>query len=217
MSGQTVTDGTTHQSVNSTSVTDSLANAVSEADRQTQTRSKGETTGRSSSLSKSQAHARQNTSTRTTNLTFKQTLIPQIVTRNVVTSLQFHTKEEIEWAAAAKLKNLNTGEAVLMIDGKGVWEVLTPKANDPYAHAPKFAARKLIEWRQQLVQRPEFASPEQILTERQRFLEQLTAELGQLSQRPDAKRISLSESIPQSAPPLLIHPTDDDADPRVTL
>ncbi|MEZ6055488.1 MAG: hypothetical protein R3C01_02165 [Planctomycetaceae bacterium] len=167
MEGQTLTEGSTDN------LTATLTTAVHNAEQRT--------TAHGSGQSRSQAKAQQRTSTRTTNMTRKQTLVPKIVTKEVISGLQFYGKDEIEWAAAAELKELGTGEAVLLIDGHGVWKTQTPLAIDPFSHAPKYAAGKLQEWRQEIISRPEFASPETILRERKEFLDLLIVELRKLS------------------------------------
>jgi len=167
MEGETLTEGSTSQ------LSETLTTAVDQADRQSRARADGS--------SSSQAKARQQTSTRTANVTYKQTLVPTVVTRDIVTSLQFYSKEEIEWAAAAAIKELRTGEAILLFDGVGVWQAMTPLAKDPLSHAPKFAAQKWASWRAEIVARPEFAPPEIIQQERQEFLRLMTQELRTIS------------------------------------
>ncbi|MCA8995064.1 MAG: type IV secretory system conjugative DNA transfer family protein [Planctomycetaceae bacterium] len=206
MTGETLTNGSTDQ------LSETLTTVVERADRATQASGQGSST--------SQAQAQQRTSTRTTNLTYKQTLVPKIVTQDVVTSLQFYSRDEIEWAAAAEIKELATGEAIVMLDGVGLWKAMTPLAKDSLSHAPKYAASELRKWRKRIVSRPEFAAPETIQQERKEFLQSLVQELRTISvQRKPLKRVesSLTGEKPRHDEPLMPKPPrttdqeDDDA------
>ncbi len=199
MEGQTTTQGATD------TLTDTLTTAVRNAEQQT----KGQTGGRSTS----RADACQRTSTKTTNITYKQTLVPKIVTKEIVSGLQFYGKDEIEWAAAAELKELGTGEAILLIDGHGVWKTQTPLAVDPLGHAPKFAAGKMRQWREEIVARDEFASPEAILQERKEFLDRLIEELRKRSFT-GADR-SAQERLITGQRPMLVEPVEQEPDKRL--
>lgn len=204
MEGQTLTEGTSSQ------ISDSLSRAVHQADQETQ--GEGRTEGNS------KTNARQSTSTRTTNRTIKQTLVPTILTREVISSLQFYSKDEIEWAAASAFKQLETGEAIITVDGQGVWQCQTPVAKEPLEHAPKFASRKLNLWRDQMLQRPEFVAPETVQQEREHFLKTLTQELQLMAQQQASGRLESTGAEIQPPPQqLLIEPIDDDGDPQVTF
>jgi len=172
MTGATITEGETN------SLTDTLGEAVRVVDGDndiTSNRSNASGTSRSS------AKAQQRTSTTTNNRTVKQTLLPILETRNIVSSVQFYSSEEAAWDGASTIKNLDTGEAVVVVDGTGVWVARTPLAAEPFDHAPEFAARKLNEWRQQMLEQPMFAAPTLVLEERKEFVRKLTAELTRLT------------------------------------
>lgn len=118
-----------------------------------------------------------NTRSRGGSLTRKTTLVPRIKTRDIVTSVQFFTAEEQIIEAASRFTGLDVGTAILLIAGRGVAEVALPLAKDPLHRTPRFAARKLSELRRIVLARPEFATPEQLMDERQAFERQLIAYL----------------------------------------
>ena len=202
MEGTTTTDGTTSV------MTEALATAVRNADQQTRTATSG--------ANDNHSMATQRTSTRTTNVTVKQTLSPIIVNREVVTGVQFYSKEEIEWAAASTLAQLQVGEAVLVMDGEGVWKCKTPLAEDPLQHAPVWAAGKLTEWRSEILELPEFVSPEIIQKERSEFLKNLLSELRRMTDASRPGQLLLPDVDADNE--LLDEPPEfDDEDPDITL
>jgi hypothetical protein len=217
MTGQTTTEGTTDTQGDSSAVSNALSQAVKNVDSRTKTDGTTKTSNNSSAVSK--AKATQQTTTRTTNKTVKQTLVPILRTDEVVSSLQFFTKEEIEWAAGAVIKELKTGEAVVMVDGMGIWQTQTPEAKEPFGHAPKFAAQKLADWWAKIVKRPEFASPTAIQDERKEFLACLLKELRKLSSQQSWDRIA-DGNPPGYDRRIQLDPDDedkDDPDPNVAL
>ena len=141
-------DGTSDQ------LTETLATAVSRADAPNAVATNQNSTARGTSRGHSQTHS--DTHTTTTNdsksqtvshsRTLKQQLVPHIVTKDVVTSIQFATPEEIDREHAARMKQFLTGEAFLQIDGLATYVVQTPLASDPLLITPRFAARKLAEF-----------------------------------------------------------------------
>jgi len=203
MEGQTTTEGTSSQ------LTNTLTTAVQNVDQKTNAQ------GRSDGSSNT--NARQQTSTRTTNRTVKQTLVPTIMTKEVISSIQFYSKEEIEWAAASEFKRLGTGEAIVTIDGEGVWQCQTPLAKTPFSHAPKYAATKLKSWQNEMLQRPEFASPQQIQQEREEFLTALTSELRLLTHQQSQGTLNATGGIVQAPPRLIVDIDSDHDDPQVTF
>lgn len=188
MEGSTVTDGMTDQ------LTETLSEAVRKADG-----SSDKTKGNSSAkgTGRSHAKARQRTSTATTNRTVKQTLVPILETRDIVTSVQFFSAEDAVWDGATTIKNLDNGEAIMVIDGVGVWQTQTPLANEPLAHAPAFGARKIQAWKNEMLKLPMFASPAQVQKERDAFVRKLTQELRNLSyqQAPSERGIDGQQRI----------------------
>ncbi|MBC7821558.1 MAG: type IV secretory system conjugative DNA transfer family protein [Planctomycetaceae bacterium] len=115
---QTTAEGTSDSTGNSDTLNETLTQVVRNVDQQSRSKGHAQSSSRAHGVSKSTAQ--QQTSSRTTSTTRKQTLVPKIETHTVVSSLQFFSKEEIEWGAAALLKELDTGEAIVMVDGVGV-------------------------------------------------------------------------------------------------
>jgi hypothetical protein len=113
--------------------------------------------------------------------TRKQTLVPRIVTRDIVTGVQFYSLEEQRQIPATKLAGLATGCGFLHVAGRGTAEVRFPLAKDPFVTTPKFARRRQAEFWRQLLEQPEYASPESILAERASMLEELLIELQRLA------------------------------------
>ncbi|MCA9075280.1 MAG: hypothetical protein KDA93_09625 [Planctomycetaceae bacterium] len=183
MEGHTSTDGTAE----SNTLTSTLSEAVDATDRRTRSNADGSTS------SATHTDARQHTQTRTRGKTYKQTVLPKLKIRNVVSSVQHYATEEIDRGAAAFLAERDTGEAAVMIDGQGVFQTKVPLASLPYSHAPQFAARKLRVWKEQIHARPEFVSPQQIREERQQFLEVLVEELQTLSYRRSAGVLDVTQ------------------------
>lgn len=177
-SGSSEMEGSTHTDGMTSSLTSTLARAVRAVDGADDiTRTYSHATG----SSVSSAAAKQSTYTVTKNKTRKQTLLPVVETRDIVSSVQFYSNEEVAWEGASMIKNLRTGEAIIIVDGSGVWLAQTPLAVDPYAHAPVFAAKRLAAWTKDMQSLPFFASPTVIMSERQLFLERLTTELERLA------------------------------------
>lgn len=177
------TDGTTDQ------LTDTLTRAVANAQTRPDTitpnglhvpsHSQTETNSRGQSRASGSQHSLTNTRTTTRNVssTVKQTLIPKIVTKDIVSSIQFYTPEEIDRDVAATIKQFDTGEAYLQIDGLATYLVQTPEARDRTVPSPKFAVKKLRQFLVHQHQRPDFTSPAEIQRERQEFLDRLVDEL----------------------------------------
>src|SRR5207245_1924803 len=75
------------------------------------------------SHTRSKSHAR--------GTTRKQQLVPIIKTKDIITSVAFFTKEELEAVSAALLANLPIGQAVLHVSGTMPGRVAFPLAEDP--------------------------------------------------------------------------------------
>ncbi len=174
---ETATQGTS-ETTGDTETTRELAEIV--------TRARGRQAGSSSST----ANARGTTETSGTNwartksqgrgVTYKQTLIPRIRTRNVVTAIQYFTTEEQFTEAASDLTGLQRGECFFYVGGKGVVRVRIPALRDPFSRLPRCVARKLTELREQIQARPEFETPENLLLARRDFARRLLRLLEQL-------------------------------------
>ena len=191
--GNTSTSGDTTGSGASTSITSTLANAVSDADNKTVTDStaNGSVTQTSSSTHQSRSE--------TTSTTIKQSAVANMVTRRFVTSKTFYSIEEIDRAAARMIAGLDTGQGVLIVDG---WETpvlaMTPEAKDPYSHAPKFGHKKLTTWLQKIRSTDEFASPNEILIELQEFQAVLLERLHSMPPRIIGSQLYLPSQDDQS-------------------
>ncbi len=203
MTGSTTTEGHSDQSTNT------ITQAVYNADQRTN--ADGQSQGQT------QTQAQQQTHTTSQGVTYKQTLVPKLVTKNIVSSVQFYSREEIDFDAAARLAGQDTGEAIGIVGGQGVFCTKTPEAKEPFAHAPKFGARKMAEWRREMLAREEFAAPEQIQREREQFLATLMDELRTLSYQSSARRLDQHpSSIIQTPPPRCLELPDAE-DPQITF
>ena len=211
-SGQTSTTGDTTGSGSSTSLTNTLANAVNAADETTKTDStaSGSVTQSSNSSHQSQSQ--------TSSVTHKQTAIAKMVTRRFVTGTTFYTVEEIDRKAASLIAGLDTGHGVLIVDG---WEspvvALTPEAKNPYSHAPKFGHKKLTRWLEIIQESDEFASPESILLELQEFQAVLLDRLQRMPARISGSQLYLPAStesihVIHQRQQLLLPPEDETPD-----
>ena len=156
--------------------------------------SRGKTATNGSSWSKSQ--------TRGKSITRKQTLVPRILTREVVTAVQYFTTEEQFLEAARDLTRLPCGTCFLYLAGQGVCEVRIPLARHPWQGLPKYTAKKVAELRGLILSRPEFDTTENLQRSRIEFERRLITFLNDVSQ---AKEARLTESTP-----ILIVPTTSD-------
>lgn len=107
----------------------------------------------------------------------RQTLVPRLAWRNVVSSVQFMPIEEQNVEGAVELANQPIGTATQYIAGKGVRRVKLPLADSPRRRTPKFAAKKRAQLRALVGERPEFGPPEQVAQERLLFDERLVEHL----------------------------------------
>lgn len=124
-------------------------------------------TSSSSSVTKSQGGGR----------TRRQTLVPRLAWREVVTSVQFMPIDEQNIEGAVELANLNIGSAVEYVSGQGTRRVKLPLADSPRRRTPKFARKKRSQLQDQVGSRPEFGPPEQVAQERFLFDERLVEHL----------------------------------------
>jgi hypothetical protein len=180
-----------------------VANAVEQA--------RGEQSGSSaqSGTNSSQSSARGNTQTKGASwsrtqtkgstVTRKQSLVPRLRTRQIVTSVQFYSTDELFLEAARDISVLPRGTCFLYIAGQGVSRVQLPLARNPIAGLPRFAAKKLAELRRDIFLRPEFETPENLQRLRVDFERKLVKFLYDASQSNQAR---ITESIP-----ILIVPT----------
>lgn len=181
---RTVTD--TRGSSGGTSATDTHTSGESRLE-ETVSRARGESQGTNASTahsdmtgsSTSTARARGSSTTHTTNWatttsrggnkTWKQTLVPRMRWREIVTSIQFLSTDEQIIQVASGQASLPTGHAALYISGKGVSLVKLPLAKNPFLRMPKFCGKKIRELLLDLTRRPEFQSATFIVEYRQNF------------------------------------------------
>ncbi len=144
------------------------------------------------------------TETRGASITRKQTLVPRILTREVVTTVQYFTTEEQLTEAARDLTRLPRGTCFLYLAGQGVSQVQVPLARQPLAGLPKYAAKKLGQLRQEVLSRPEFDTTENIQRVRIEFEQKLVQFL-------DHARQSNQARIAEATPVLLVPTTSDNS------
>ncbi|MBI2806063.1 MAG: hypothetical protein HYX68_13870 [Planctomycetes bacterium] len=154
--------------------------------RRTVGEARADTSGTSSSASAAQGQTHTTTAnwartnSRGGSRTFKQTLVPRIVVRDIVTSVQFFTTEEQYSQAASAIAGFPIGTAFLYIAGKGTMRVAFPLPKQPFLRTPKFGRKKLQALTETVLARPEYGSPASIQAERVQFLQSLARHLSAL-------------------------------------
>jgi hypothetical protein len=168
-------------------------------------------TGRRMSNSQGSVKANQHTNTTmgsttiSSSETIKQTIIPRTKLKNIVTGLQFYGVDELDREDAAAMRNYQTREACLVIDGMATYKIRSPKLVDPYLMTPCYCQRKLDEWFQrQVANRPEFTTPEQLEKDRQDFVNALITNLRDMAYR---RQNSIEASTPANDSSTLLLPT----------
>ena len=145
-----------------------------------------------------------NTSSQTTgqggSRTRRQTLVPRIVTRTVVTGVQFYSLDEQKTERAVALSRLLVGQAVEFVNGRGARAVQFKMAPNPYRWSPQYGRKKRTELEQMLATRPEYATPTEVMTARRTFLERLVEHLRTIpvEHRPPRESHRLSDESPPS-------------------
>lgn len=152
-----------------------LRRTIGEARAAAASQSAGE--GRSSATSNQHNSSWARTTSRTVGRSRRQTLVPRLVTKDIITSVQFYSSEEQIMEAASRLASLATGRAMLHVSGRGVAQIGFPLFRDPYENTPRFAAKQAGAFYRALVLRPEYAPPEAILALRRRLLDEVLARL----------------------------------------
>lgn len=208
--GSTNTSGDTASQSESDALTTTLATAVATVDMKSS--NKSESRGRTTQQGGSQHSSRSSSSNRTV----KQTAVARIITKQVVTGTTFYTPDEIDRKAASLLRQQDTGEAVVIIDGAGTpFSTMTPLARDPYGHAPKFGAKKIAQWLADIHTRSEFVSPTQILIDQSAFQQQLLEELYLMESPATSDNLELRSAA--SLPQKLLTPSRKDAHDELGL
>lgn len=193
---RTQSSGTTNSRGDTTTESErqrQLRNAVSRARSETTGTSHGESTAQGRTQTSSQSSS--TTSTRGGGRTFKQSLVPRVKTRDIVSSIQFLTLDEQIAQVAGEIARLPIGSALLSLAGR-VARVRFPLPNDPLARMPKFARKKLAELVRLIHARPEFQSPTERAEARLRFEQRLIEHLHGLATAEIAPRVVF---LPRSA------------------
>lgn len=196
---QSHSEGNT-SSAGSTETTSLVANAVSQARSDQSGTSSGTSSSRGSTETSGSSWSK--TTTRGKSVTRKQSLVPRIRTREIVTATQFYTTDEQIIEAASELTTLPRGTAMLYIAGQGVTRVNTPLARNPMASTPRFAAKKIAQLRREVHARPEFDTTENLKLKRIEFEQKLVKFLQDAAA--NNERIAASQS------PVLIAPAETD-------
>ena len=113
-------------------------------------------------------------------VTHKQTLVPRIRTREVVSSVQFLSTDEQVVEAARDISRLRVGECFLYLGGVGVSKVRIPLPKNPLAGLPRYAAKKLAALQTSLLARPEYDTTDNLLRQRAQFEERLVGFLNDI-------------------------------------
>jgi hypothetical protein len=178
--GSAIADGLTTNQVRSNQENRSTARTETEAEktlRKTVSEARAAVTGSGTADGSGTSHVVTTNSSQTLTQgggrTIKQTLVPTLKWRDVVSSVQFFTPEEHVLKAASELAGLPTGTGIVYVSGQGVARVTFPFPGEPLARTPRYAAKVLARFYQELWKRPEFATPREILAERERFLTEL--------------------------------------------
>ncbi len=107
-------------------------------------------------------------------LTKKQTLVPIIKTKEVVTSVQFYTPDEHMLEQAADVTRFERGEAAMLVSGHGLAYVKLPLAEDILGGVANKARRNMLAFRDELHKLPLFTTEKAIQAERQQLLDRIT-------------------------------------------
>lgn len=114
--GTTETSGFTSGEGNSSAKSDSLAEVILKvdadiSDEPTRTKSAG------NAVTTSESSSRHTSSSRSTTIAHKQSLVARIITKKVVQATQFYSLDEIDRYAAHLLKRQPTGGCIMIVDG----------------------------------------------------------------------------------------------------
>jgi len=184
--GSADTHGTGSTNTDATGTSEALREIIGAAATAAQQAVNANTTSHADSQSASQSTTtnQSQTTMRGGSRTKRTTLVPRIKTRLVVTGVQFMSIDEQNVEGAVELSRLPVGAAVEYRSGKPYRKVQFPLAEDPLRRTPKFARKKRAEFDAELSQRPEYASPAEILAARQRFRAQLLDQLDRVAPQP---------------------------------
>ncbi|MGD9644337.1 MAG: hypothetical protein AB7U73_01410 [Pirellulales bacterium] len=109
--------------------------------------------------------------------TKRQTLVPRLVTKTVVTGIQFYSLDELRAKGAVQSSRLGIGQAVEFINGRGARVVQFTLAKNPFRWTPQYGRKKRDELEEMLAGRTEYSTPQQVLADRRQFLVRLADHL----------------------------------------
>jgi hypothetical protein len=202
--GTSNAQATGSQEGTSDQLSETLSEAVNDA-QETLSHTSGKSSARgnqrSTSSSKTETTSDSSTSSVSRSRTIKQHLLPRIDTRDIVTSVQFFSPDEVDRDHSSAITQLQTGEAYFLIGGIGTFITQTPLSQDPLSRAPKCAARMLAAFLARQWQSPQFVSPHLVHAERQAFLRNLLSQLQRL-QQPGSTKTSLHLGSADSLAPV---------------
>jgi hypothetical protein len=198
--GATQTDTTSENRSTSNSDTDTVTRGEDTLSEAT-SRARGDQTGTGSSRATGTSNTRtdgtnwSSTATRGGSRSRRMTLVPRMRWREVVTSVQFLSTDEQIVLGARDITRFAIGEALAYVAGNFPKHVRFPLVQSPFYRTPKFAAKKLMLLRDEVAARPEFAQPAQIVSERDRFEQQLVAHLERIARQ---QTLETSPVVPPS-------------------
>ncbi|HZV25483.1 MAG TPA: hypothetical protein VFG00_04250, partial [Acidothermaceae bacterium] len=174
---------------------DILTTAVGRA--RTETAGRNASTARARGTTDTSGRNWSNSQNRGGSKTYRQTLVPRIKTREIVTSVQFLTTDEQTTMVATEQATLPIGCAHLYVSGQGVSRVQFPLAKDPFPRTPTFAKKKLTQLERLVTARPEYATPDAIATERQNLLQRLVMHLDAIADEHPLPPVLPADDDPQ--------------------
>ncbi|WP_145222617.1 type IV secretory system conjugative DNA transfer family protein [Gimesia alba] len=158
-----------------------IRQAVSDARSSTTGRSDNVSHGHSATQGGSRGSSHQTSSSwsksvgKTVGRTFKQSLVPRLRWRSVVTGITYFTPQEHQMMNATLLASLQIGEAIAHGSGNPM-KIQFPLAQDPARWSPKFVAQHVEQYLQILAQIS--PSPREVLQAHQTELETMIKNLG---------------------------------------
>jgi len=173
--GSSSASGTSETATDTSGASEAVRTAADAArqDVSARTQSQAQATGTSRTDTSNQSQ----TNTRGGSRTRKQTLVPRIRTRTIITGVQFFSIEEQNVEGAVELSQHPVGTATLYLSGQLPKRVAFPLAKQPFARTPNFARRKRAELHRILAERPDYEHAEVIVQQRALFAERLVEHL----------------------------------------
>lgn len=203
--GSTITETDTWNNSATTTVNDTLGTAhdrqvFRETVNEARSHARADQAGRGGTKGTSQENSvsRSRATGRSRGATYKQQLVPIINTKDVVTSVQFFNKEELDATGATVIANLRVGQAVLHTSGSAPVRVTFPFAADPFEMCPRFAKEKEAKHRAALEQLEGFATVKEIEEQRKLPLASLLQRLAAVAEKKtdSAKLLTSQPTVP---------------------